>query len=245
MDSKTTYRPALVVVSGILGFLLAVSFNTNSRAFDVAPDRESDLVGVVRDMEEQRLTLEERLAELRDHMTELEREAADDSGVSDTFSRELEQARALAGLTELEGPGVEITLGDGTEVGPGEDPNDYLIHDTDIAAVVNALLASGAEAVEINGERVVATTPIRCAGTTVLVNAARLGSPYLIKAIGDSGRLEEAVMNDPAASLLFTTYQQQYGLRVSMRVVPEVQVAAYRGSLRPMYAAPADGRAGS
>lgn len=235
---STIYRPALVVIVGVLGFLIAVSFNTNSRLSEAVPDRESDLVGVVRDMEEQRLELENRLAELRDEMSGLESEAADDSGVSDTFSRELRQARELAGLTAIEGPGVEIVLGDGSEVTPGADPNDFLIHDSDIAAVVNALLASGAEAVEVNGERVVATTPIRCAGTTVLVNAARLGSPYVIKAIGDSEALEGAVMGDPVASLLFTTYETQFGLQVSLSPMSDIEVAGYRGSLRPMFAAP-------
>lgn len=237
---STTYRPALVIIVGILGFLIAVSFNTTSRLAEATPTRSSDLVGVVRDMEEQRLDLESRLAELRDHMQELEQEAADDSGVSDTFSRELDQARELAGLSALHGPGVTITLGDGSEVAPGNDPNDYLIHDTDIASVVNALLAGGAEAVDVNGERVVATTPIRCAGTTILVNAARLGSPYVIVAIGEADELETAVMSDPMASLLFTTYKSQFGLQVSLTKDSDVEVAGYRGSLRPLYAAPAD-----
>lgn len=235
---RTTYRPALVVIVGVLGFLIAVSFNTNSRLAEAVPDRAADLVGVVRDMEGQRLELEDRLADLRDEMSDLESEAAADAGVSDTFSRELQQARELAGLTAVVGEGVEITLGDGREVTPGADPNDYLIHDTDIAAVVNALLAHDAEAVEVNGERVVATTPIRCAGTTVLVNAARLGSPYVIRAIGDSEELERAVLGDPVASLLFTTYQTQFDLQVGLTRMSELEVAGYRGSLRPMYAAP-------
>lgn len=237
---SSTYRPTLVVIVGILGFILAVAFNTTSRLADVRPERASDLVGVVRDMEEQRLGLEDRLAELRDEMSSLESAAADDAGVSDTFTNELQQARELAGLAEVQGPGVEITLGDGSEVGPGADPNDYLIHDTDIASVVNALLAGGAEAVEVNGERVVATTPIRCAGTTVLVNAARLGSPYVIKAIGDGNELEQAVMGDNSASLLFTTYNTQFGLDVTLVKVPDVDVSAYRGSLRPQFLAPID-----
>ncbi len=242
---RSIYRPALVVIVGVLGFLIAVSFNTNARLVEAVPDRASDLVGVVRDMEEQRLELEDRLADLRDEMEGLEREAAEDAGVSDTFTRELAEARALAGLTAVTGPGVELTLGDGSDVAPGVDPNDYLIHDTDISAVVNALLADGAEAVEINGERVVATTPIRCAGTTVLVNAARLGSPYVIRAIGDSESLERAVIEDPVASLLFTTYANQFGLQVGVTRLTNVEIAEYRGSLRPMFAAPVEGVSGS
>ncbi len=238
--SNTTYRPALVVVVGVLGFFIAVSFNTTTQLAASRPERVSDLVTVVRDIEAQRLELEGRLVELRADMSELEQEAAEDSGVSESFSRELQHAQELAGLAAVSGPGVEIVLGDGTDVSPGSDPNDYLIHDTDIAAVVNALLAGGAEAVDVNGERVVATTPVRCAGTTVLVNATRLGSPYVLRAIGNGDDLVSAVERDPVASLLFSTYRSQFGLQVSISRLTNVEIEGYRGSLRPHFAGPVD-----
>lgn len=236
--NSTYFRPALVIIVGVLGFLIAVAFNTTTRLDDARPQRASDLVGVVQDMERQRGELQERLATLRSQVSDMEHAAAQDSGIRETFTNELEQARALAGLSPVRGPGVRVMLGDGSEVAQGGDPNDYLIHDTDVAAVVNALLAAGAEAVDVNGERVVATTPVRCAGTTILVNSVRLGSPYTIGAIGDSAKLESALLGDPQASLLFTTYKSQYGLQVSISKLTEIEIAPYRGSLRPQYAAP-------
>ncbi|MBW6468509.1 MAG: DUF881 domain-containing protein [Coriobacteriia bacterium] len=240
---RNQFRPGLIFVFVVLGLLIAVAFNTTSRLAEARPGRVSDLVDVVQSMEVQREELQNRLAELRSDLARLEREAADDSGVSKSFSRELDRVRQAAGLSAVTGPGIEIVLGDGSEVAPGADPNDYLIHDTDIAAVVNALFVGGAEAVEVNGERLVATTPIRCAGTTVLVNSARLGSPYIIKAIGDPAELERAVMDDEAASLLFDVYSSQYGLQVSMSKSSELEVTGYRGSLRPQYSVPANGGA--
>ncbi len=242
--NSTYFRPALVVIVGILGFLIAVAFNTTTRLDEARPQRASDLVGVVQDMERQRGELQDRLADLRNQISGLEHAAADDSGIRDTFTNELEQAQALAGLSAIRGPGVEVVLADGSEVAQGGNPNDYLIHDTDVAAVVNALVAAGAEAVDVNEERVVATTPIRCAGTTILVNSVRLGSPYTIRAIGDSAELENALLSDPQASLLFTTYKSQYGLQVSISKLDELEVAPYRGSLRPQYAAPVEGDGG-
>ncbi|MDZ4064669.1 MAG: DUF881 domain-containing protein [Coriobacteriia bacterium] len=241
--NNVRYRPALIAVIGVLGFLVAIAFNSTQRFVDAQPSRVSDLVGVVEDMENQRDELQGRLAELRAQMDGLEREAAEDSGVRESFSRELDIAREAAGLTSVIGPGVEVVLGDGSEVAPGGDPNDFLIHDTDVAAVVNALFAGGAEAVDINGERVVATTPIRCAGTTVLVNSSRLGSPYTVRAIGEPLALEGALMEDGMASLLFTTYKNQFGLQVSITRMNEVRVAAFKGSLRPKYAELAPGGA--
>ena len=100
---------------------------------------------------------------------------------------------------------------------------------------MNALVAADAEAVDINGERIVATTPIRCAGTTVLVNSTRLGSPYVIRAVGDPGVLEAAVADDPVASLLFTVYKNQYGLQAEVTEADEIEIEPYKGTFRPQY----------
>ncbi len=235
------YRPALVVVVVVLGFLVAVSFNTTSRLVTARPQRVSDLVSVVRDMESQRAELQDRYSELREKMDTLERNAAEDSGVRSSFTQELERVRQSAGLSAVVGPGVKIVLADAHEVDPDNDPNDYLIHDSDLTAVVNALFAGGAEAIDVNGERLVSTTPIRCAGTTILVNSARLGSPYTISAIGDSGALESFALSDPVASLVFGPYKTQYGLEASISRVDELRVAAYRGSMRPRFASATPG----
>lgn len=239
--SRVPYRPALLAVFGILGLLIAVAFNTTVRLAEARPGRASDLVDVVHSMEAQRDDLQERLASLRGEIGELEREAAEGTGVSSSFSRELDRVRQTAGLAAIAGPGAEVVLGDGTDVAQGADPNDYLIHDTDIAAVVNALFVGGAEAIEVNDERIVATSPIRCAGTTVLVNSSRLGSPYMIKAVGDPVSLEKAILDDESASLLFTVYKSQFGLQATITQVNDITVSAYRGSLRPQYLRQPDG----
>ena len=239
---RSPYRPALVLVVGVLGILIATAFNTTSRSAEVRPPgRSGDLVDVVREMELQRETLQDRLADLREEVARLEREAAEDAGMTRSFSQEFDRVRLNAGMAEVSGPGVEVVLGDGTEVPKGADPNEYLVHDTDVAGVVNALFVGGAEAVAVNGERIIATTPIRCAGTTILVNATRLGNPYSIVAIGDPESLEEAVREDPHSSLLFDVYAKQYGLQVSLTRASEVSVPAFKGSMRPVYAAPTDG----
>jgi len=42
-------------------------------------------------------------------------------------------------------------------------------------------------------------------------------------------------MNDPVASLLFTTYKTQFGLQTEIHKLQELRVEAYRGSFRPQY----------
>jgi uncharacterized protein YlxW (UPF0749 family) len=230
------YRPVLAVIVAVLGFMLAMAFNTNARGLDARPERSSSLTGAVRDMERQRGSLQKRLADLRASMSELESKAADEAGMRESFSLELEQARAAAGLTAVTGPGVEVVLADAAQVPAGSDPNDSIVHDYDVASVVNALMNAGAEAVSINGERVVATTAVRCAGNTILVNSTRLGNPYTIRAIGDSVKLEEGVLADEQASPIFRTYGARYGLGASLSRSGSVTVPGYGGSLRPAFA---------
>ena len=66
----------------------------------------------------------------------------------------------------------------------------YIIHDDDLLRVINELRAAGAEAIAINGERIVAMSEIRCAGPTLSVNNNRSAPPYEIKAIGNPNNLE-------------------------------------------------------
>ena len=239
---SSSRRPALVAVFAVLGFLVAIAFNSTTRAAEIRPaGRSSDLVDVVREMEIERAELQERLSELRTEISLREQEAAEESGVDRSFTQEFDRVRLAAGLVALAGPGIEVTLADGKDVPQGADPNDYLIHDTDISAVVNALMVGGAEAVSVNGERVVAITPIRCAGTTILVNATRLGNPYVISAIGEADALEAALEGDPHTTLLFDTYRTQFGLEVSVIRRPEVVVPEFRGSMRPEHAVAAGG----
>lgn len=229
-------RPALAGVFVVLGFMLATAFNTSSRALDARAGRSSDLAGVVRDMERERDDLEARLSSLRDRMSEARREAAEEAGVRDGFGRDLDEARAAAGLTPVRGPGVEVVLDDAETVPDGADPADCVVHDSDIAGVVNALWAAGAEALSVNGERITATTPIRCAGTTIMVNSTRIGAPYEVLAVGDAEDLDRSLKGDRVAGPLFREYRTVYGLRASVRRAGALVVPAFSGSFAPRFA---------
>ncbi|TLM80272.1 MAG: DUF881 domain-containing protein [Actinobacteria bacterium] len=234
-------RPALAAVFVVLGFMFATAFNTSNRALDARASRSSDLAGVVRDMEREREDLKSRLASLRASVSDARRKAAQEAGVRETFGRDLDEARAAAGLTLVIGPGVRVVLDDAGTVPEGAEPGDCVVHDSDIAAVVNALAAAGAEAVSVNGERVTATTPIRCAGTTIMVNSTRIGAPYEVLAIGEPDALEAALREDRVSGPLFGDFRAVYGLRTTIAHGGSIEVPAYAGSVAPAYARAAGG----
>ncbi len=234
------YRPALVAIVCVLGFMLATAFNTHARSTRIPPERAADLAGVIDAMERQRDDLQLRLAGLRSEVEVLDRQAAEDAGVRGTYARQLEEARRVAGLSPASGPGIEVTLSDASNVPAGEDPNDYLIHDFDVTAIVNALLAGGAQAVSVNGERVTSATSIRCAGTTILANSKRLASPYVVLAVGDPEALVGALGVDRAAKALIEDFSARYGLGAAVQRKPSLTVEAYQGSLQPSWAKSAE-----
>lgn len=124
--------------------------------------------------------------------TELEklREQASNNGENSThLSESLEEYNTLLGYTELKGPGIIITLKDGDSTINKSFATDYIVHDGDVLEVVNALRNAGAEAISVNGQRVINNTAITCIGNVIKINGEKIGTPFEISAIGPTSRL--------------------------------------------------------
>lgn len=144
-----------------------------------------------------------------------------------------------AGLLPLEGQGVIVTMDDSTsKVRADENPNLYVIHDDDILRVINELRAAGAEAISINGQRLIATSEIRCAGPTLSVNNVRSAPPYEISAIGDKNSLEKSIrMRGGVEETL-----KVWGIRLKVESSDEIYIPAYTGEFRQVYSRIAEER---
>lgn len=129
------------------------------------------------------------------------------------------------------GPGVRVTLADApTDVKPaGVDDDALVVHQQDIQAVMNALWAGGAEAMTIQGQRVIATTGVKCVGNTVVLQGVPYAPPYVIEAIGDQDRLLAGLENERAVQI-YRQYVEAYGLGYSADRVDTLELAAYSGS---------------
>lgn len=204
--------------------------------------RRQQLVELISSREEQVERLEGDLRELRD---DLAREVESAGRASQSERANAESARVLglqAGAAPLEGPGVEVVMSDSERMpGPSEDASLYRVHDVDLQLVVNALFAVGAEAVAVNGQRVVSTTAIRGAGETILVNFRPLVPPYVISAIGVSaGPFRE----HPDARRL-ARWENLFGLGFRVAAKDEVGVPAFGGQVSLRHAEPGRPPAGA
>ncbi len=136
----------------------------------------------------------------------------------------LHGALAAAGRTAVKGPGIKLWLDDSVEPAQiGVNPDEYLIHDQDLLAVINDLNGAGAKAISLNGLRLLATTDVRCAGAVVSVGPVRTSIPVTILAVGNPRRLA-ASLGGPTGEIRLLSL---YGIRIRLTTMPSVVVPAY------------------
>lgn len=166
--------------------------------------------------------------ELEDLRTEVANEDTD----SVNLRNELEQAGTLLGYNEVSGQGLIVILKDANSAKVIGNATDYIVHDGDLLEVVNALKNAGAEAISINGERIVNTTAITCAGNITKVNGEKVGSPFEIKAIGLTEKLNGA-LTMPGGYLELL---EDDGVQVEVKEAQNIVIPKYNGIYNFEYA---------
>ena len=229
MDTYKQGHLSIAFVCMVLGFMLAMQFRiAMDQKASLPHQRMEELSARLIDTEKERDALREQMASLREI-----RPAAEDA----EGKKLLEDLRLRSGMTPLEGPGVIVTIDDSKiKSKAGDNQNLYIIHDDDLLKVINELRAAGAEAISVNGQRLVATSEIRCAGPTLSVNNVRSAPPYEIRAIGDGATLEGALkMRGGVMETL-----QVWGIQLEVRRTDKVAVPAYKGVAQFTYARAAE-----
>ncbi len=221
----------IAIVLMALGLMLAVQFRTTKDIQQNVPiTRAQELTTRLKDVTEERNQLLTEVKDLREKVNEVSTQKGQ---AGKALKDELNKARLLAGLTATKGQGVEVVLNDSQKkLAPGEDPNLYVLHEEDLLKVVNELRAGGAEAISINGQRLLATSEIRCAGTTVLVNTKKVVPPFIVLAVGDARALQSSL--EIRGGILETL--RFWGLKANVNRKDSVTVPAYSGPVVFQYA---------
>lgn len=140
-----------------------------------------------------------------------------------------------AGLTAVTGPAITVALDDAPRLPggalPGKaTPDDLVVHQQDVQAVVNALWAGGAEAMTLMDQRVIATSAVRCVGNTLLLHGAVYSPPFTVTAIGNVDGMRAALDRAPGVAV-FRQYVAAYGLGYTVTPAKSRTLPAYDGSL--------------
>lgn len=227
--SSGVVRATTVIGALLVGFLLTTGLTAGRQAALDQTARKSELIALVQARQERTAALAERLEALRAQVTTVEQSI--DMQAAPTLSRQLQQVEALTGLTAVRGPGVRVTFSDATGTCSTGRVEDCRIQDVDLQLATNILWGNGAEAVAINGERLITTTAIRSAGSSILINYRVLTSPYVLEAVGDGDALQEQFLDSELAED-FGVWRDVFGLGFAVEKVEEMTVPPYTGSVR-------------
>jgi uncharacterized protein YlxW (UPF0749 family) len=233
------WRLAVPVAFACAGALFVTSAGA-AHGGDLRGGSRTDLSELIQSQEQRVAEATGRVAKLRAQVRAATRDAASNDQHVGAEQRRSDALAAAAGLGPVHGPGVRVTLADAPRsadrvLPEGASPDDLVVHQQDVQAVVNALWAGGADAVQIMDQRVIVTSAVRCVGSTLILQGRVYSPPYTITAIGDPTRLHRAL--DAAEGVqVYRYYVDQFGLTYETQTLGDVRIAGFTGSLELLYA---------
>lgn len=202
----------------------------NARGTDLRGGRSGDLIDVVAAQRDEVSGLQGRVDSVQGDIDQLTEQVG--GSRLQQLQKDIEALEVPAGLTALEGPGLYVALDDAPidqDLPDDFDTNRLVVHQQDIQAVVNALWAGGAEGISLQGQRIIATTGIKCVGNTVLLQGVPYAPPYEIIAVGNVTAMYDALLESPQV-LAYRSDVASYGLGWELEEYDSVAVPAYSGT---------------
>ncbi|MFI1188154.1 DUF881 domain-containing protein [Streptomyces californicus] len=205
-----------------LGLGLAIQVRSTSDDSTLRGARQEDLVRILDEVDDRTQRLEDEKQRLDDQRAELENSSDQaEEARKQTLEKE-RQLGILAGTVAAEGPGITLTI---------TDPSGAVAPDMLLDAL-QELRAAGAEAIEVNGVRVVANTYFSGDAGDVQVDGKKIEAPYEFSVIGKPQDLEPA-LNIPGG-VVQTLEKEQATVLVEQS--DDIVVDALRPAQRPDYA---------
>ena len=231
---------ALVPVVALAAGLLFATSGRTAQGTDLRAGDVTELSGLIAQRESAIARQAAQLSDLQRQVDRLTAQAATRDGAVAAAQSSGDAGTLSAGLVPLTGPGVVITLDDAPARPDGSlpvnaRPDDVVIHQSDVQAVVNAVWAAASDGVAVMDQRLIATSAVRCVGNTLLLQGRTYSPPFVITAIGNAAAIRAQLDVSPQVAV-FKQAVDDFGLTFSVRERPEVTVPAYDGPLDLEYA---------
>ena len=214
---------SITLVAFLLGFLVMAQFTTQQRMDSKrAAASGADGALLISNLVEGNARLRQEVAELNAQMANYR--SATNQARLQAMLDEQERLKMLNGSVEVAGPGVQVTL-------------DGPVTVLDLHDLLNELRNAGAEALTLNGQRIVASSVIAPTvdGRTA-VDGVVTHYPYLFAAIGDPAALETALLRPGGLLTVFSNSRE--GLQVSVQKHDRLVVPAHAPVGMFQYAVP-------
>lgn len=239
MDERGSDGPRLrpaVLLSGLVFALAGLMFAaaaTSSQGTDLRAERVSELRDLVARQDGQITQLEQQVSSQQRVVDDLTAGRTGDPEAAQV-RRDLDVLRREAGLAPVTGRALRVSLDD-APIPDSDDPlwqtvtpDDVIVHQSDVEAVINALWRGGAEAIEVMDQRLVDTSSVQCVGNTLLLQGRVYSPPYVITAIGPVKDMRTSLWRDPAVRE-YRVWADAVGLGYELERIPDVTIPAYEG----------------
>ncbi len=237
MDKKTKTKFILFLLFVFFGIVLGVQLKNKVPVFtpvtlNTIEMTKDEIDNINKEIEE----LKKVLKDMEEKIDLYENTAIESKDVIDLIQGELNKTKLIAGFVDVKGPGIIVKMEDNmSEEAMGQSLDLDLIHDADVLRIINDLKEAGAEAISINGQRVLSISEIKCGGPIIRINGKSIGTPIYINAIGDPKLLNAAINAPNTYGYALKTIDQ---LVVETEVVDELVVPGFRGNYEFKYANP-------
>ncbi len=233
----------LAIVLFMTGILLMSALSAlQSEADPRSQSKAQNLIAMIETQEKELKDHEKTIEARRESLAKHQKDIASGEIEVRSLQSELDHMKTLSGITNVEGKGIMVFLDDNTkgyEIAKSKNPEqtkpeDFLIHDKHLLYIVYELRVGGAEAISINGQRIVCSSDIRCMGTTIGVNTIAIGPPFVIRAIGDPDRMSKVL--ETKTSQYNILKMAGYPVRIEKK--DKVTIGSYKGSYQFSYTEP-------
>jgi uncharacterized protein YlxW (UPF0749 family) len=237
---RSSWRFGVPLVCLLAGLLLATTHGVSGGA-EIRRSDAPRLVDLVREAQSSVGRLSAERDELAGKLDSMHGRSSDAALAA--MLRRAGELAGEAGMDAVHGPGLVVTLQDAQRDANGRfprdaSPDDLVVHQQDIQAVLNALWSAGAEAIQMQDQRIIGTSVPRCVGNTLLLNGRTYSPPYTITAIGNAAAMQAALAAAPLV-ILYKQYVVRFGLGYSEEVKPDVQIVGHTEPVRMHFAQPA------
>lgn len=230
--SSLSRRAKTVLVTGsagIAGFLFVAS--------GITADGTNLRTGGLEDLRSLVLDRASKVGVLQSEVDTLATEVNDlyITKISPALSTQINQLEQATGLTPVSGSALRISLDDaprepGSPPPDGVSPDDLVVHQQDVQAVVNAMWRGGATAIQVMDQRIIGTSAIRCVGNTLLLQGQVYSPPFVVTAIGNISELQQALKEEPGV-LLYREYVERLNLGWDVSILNQTTIPAWQGSI--------------
>lgn len=218
----------------MLAGLLATTSAQTARGTDLRSDGRTDTADLIREQQYRAQRQEADVTRLREQVQQLSAQAAPVGSRLKSLGDRSAAIGLIAGTRPVVGRAVQVVLDDahppGDTLPKGFSPDDLVVHQQDLQAVVNALWSAGAEAMMLMDQRVISTSAVRCVGNVLILQNRVYSPPYRVTAIGDPAAMQRALDASPALQI-YRQYVDAVGLGYSVKDVGRRTFPGYEGSL--------------